>query len=63
MESAQQTRIPDSFSRTYSGQGYDVVYFARKHGISRPQARELIRKFGHDRDTLNQAAIDLKKAS
>lgn len=63
MEGAQQGRRPDSCSKTYSGQGYDVVYFARKHGISRPQARELIRKFGHDRDTLNQAAIKLKANS
>ena len=47
--------------RTYSGQGYDVTYFARKHGISKPQARELIRKIGHDRDRLNEAAIALKR--
>jgi len=50
-----------SSSRTYSGQGYDVTYFSRKHRISKPQARELIRKHGHDRDTLNQAAMDLKQ--
>ncbi len=50
-----------SESRTYSGQGYDVTYFARKHGISKPQARELLRKHGHDRDQLNQAAIEFKK--
>lgn len=46
----------NSNSRTYAGQGYDVTYFSRKHGISKPQARELIRKHGHDRDTLNAAA-------
>jgi len=50
----------NSDSRTYSGQGYDVTYFARKHRISRQQARVLIRKHGHDRDTLNAAAIALK---
>lgn len=48
-----------SFSKTYSGQGYDVTYFARKHKISKPQARELMRKHGHDRDRLNAAAIAL----
>lgn len=52
--------VSTSTSRTYSGQGYDVTYFARKHRISKPQARELIRKYGHDRDRLNQAAIELK---
>ena len=48
--------MASSTSRTYSGQGYDVTYFARKHRISKPQARELMRKFGHDRDSLNEAA-------
>jgi len=52
-----------STSRTYSGISYDPIYFARKHRISKPQARELIRKYGHDRDTLNDAAIALKSAS
>ncbi|MCB2062683.1 MAG: DUF3606 domain-containing protein [Novosphingobium sp.] len=52
-----------SSSRTYSGVGYDVTYFARKHRISKQQARTLIRKHGHDRDTLNDAAIALKEAS
>ena len=50
-----------STSRTYSGVGYDVTYFARKHRISKPQARELIRKHGHDRDRLNAAAIALRE--
>lgn len=47
-------------SRTYAGQGYDVTYFARKHGLSRQQARELIRQVGHDRKKLNEAAFKLK---
>lgn len=46
--------------RTYAGQGYDPTYFARKHGISKQQARELIKKVGHDRDKLNEAAAQLK---
>lgn len=52
-----------STSRTYSGVGYDATYFARKHRISKQQARDLIRKHGHDRDQLNDAAIALKNAS
>lgn len=46
--------------RTYAGQGYDPTYLARKHKISKQQARELIRKVGHDRDKLNAAARALK---
>ncbi len=51
-----------SSSRTYAGQGYDVTYFARKHRISKQEARELLRKYGHDRDKLNDAAMKLKEA-
>lgn len=50
-----------SSSRTYSGLGYDLTYFARKHRISKPQARELLRKFGHDRNTLNDEAMRLRQ--
>lgn len=46
--------------RTYAGQGYEVTYFARKHRLTRQQARALIRKVGHDRDKLNEAAAKLK---
>jgi hypothetical protein len=51
-----------STSRTYAGISYDPTYFARKHRISKQQARDLIRKHGHDRDQLNDAAIALKQA-
>jgi transposase-like protein len=47
--------------RTYAGQSYNVTYLARKHGLSRQQARELIRRFGHDRHRLNQEAVKLKE--
>lgn len=50
-------------ARTYAGQGYELTYFARKHGLTRDQARAIIRKHGHDRDRLNQAAAELKRAS
>lgn len=45
-----------------AGEGYEVRYFARKHGISRDEAGELIKKVGNDREKLNAAAEKLKKA-
>jgi len=45
--------------RVAAGQGYEVSYFARKHGISSQQARDLIKKVGNDRDKLNAAAEKL----
>lgn len=59
----ERKAMTTSSSRTYAGISYDPIYFARNHRISKPQARELIRKYGHDRDTLNDAAIALKSAS
>ena len=38
---------------------YEIEYFARKHDISREQARDLIRRIGNDRDKLNAAASKL----
>jgi len=38
---------------------YEVGYFAKKHDITREQARELIRRIGNDRDELNAAASRL----
>ncbi len=43
------------------GEGYEVNYFARKHGISKQQAEDLIKRVGNDRDKLNAAAEKLKK--
>lgn len=42
------------------GEGYEVNYFARKHGITKDQARSLIKKIGNDREKLNAAAAKLK---
>ena len=42
------------------GEGYEVNYFARKHGISKDQAKGLIKKIGNDREKLNAAAAKLK---
>jgi hypothetical protein len=43
------------------GEGYEVSYFARKHGISKDQAEGLIKRVGNDREKLNAAAEKLKK--
>jgi hypothetical protein len=42
--------------RVAGDEGYEVNYFATKHGITREQARNLIRKVGNNRDKLNKAA-------
>ena len=50
--------------RQVSGsEGYEVGYFARKHGISRDQAEGLIKKVGNDRAKLNAAAEQLTKSA
>lgn len=59
MANTQSKRgIPDR--RTIANnEPYGIEYFARKHDISREQARELVRKIGNDRDKLNAAASRL----
>ena len=42
-------------------EGYEVAYFAKKHGITREQAVKLIDRIGNDREKLNKAAAKLKK--
>ena len=42
--------------RVAGDQGYEVSYFARKHGLSAEDARTLIRRFGNDRTKLNAEA-------
>ncbi|MCB2059750.1 MAG: DUF3606 domain-containing protein [Novosphingobium sp.] len=60
MSDIKSKRSNGSCIRTYAGHGYEVTYFARKHGLTRQQARDLIRKVGHDRTKLNEAAMLLK---
>ena len=43
-------------SRVAAGEGYEVRYFARKHGITVEQARQVIERVGNDREKLNAAA-------
>lgn len=47
-------------SRVAAGQGYELGYFARKHGLSRAQAKSLIERVGNDRAKLNAAAEKMK---
>ena len=37
-----------------------LTYFAKKHGISKEQTLELIKRFGNDRKTLDAEAEKLK---
>ena len=46
--------------RVAGGEGYEVRYFATKHGISAQQARDLIKEVGNDREKLNAAAGKVK---
>ncbi len=46
--------------RVSASEGYEVEYFARKHGITAEQARELIARVGNDRAALDRAAEQLK---
>jgi hypothetical protein len=47
-------------SRVSGGQDYEVRDFAKKHGITQEQAKELIRKHGSDRKKLEAEAKKLK---
>lgn len=42
--------------------GYELRYFARKHGLTTAQAMDLIRRIGNDRAKLNEAAVRLRRA-
>lgn len=46
--------------RVSADEPYELEYFARKHGISTEQARELIARVGNDRAKLDAAAEQLK---
>ncbi len=46
--------------RVAGGEGYEVAYFSRKHGLTAAQARDLIRRVGNDRAKLNAAAAKAK---
>ena len=48
-------------ARVSGSEGYEVEYFARKHGITAEQARQLIREVGNSREKLDAAAERLKQ--
>jgi hypothetical protein len=51
----------DRDRRTVSAsEPYEVEYFARKHGLTMEQARDLIARVGNDRATLDAAAEEMK---
>jgi hypothetical protein len=49
-------------NRGVGDQGYELRYFARKHGLSTAQAMDLIRRIGNDRAKLNEAAVRLRRS-
>ncbi len=46
-------------SKVAGGQDYEVQYLAEKTGISIDQARQLVRRHGNDRETLEREARKL----
>ena len=48
-------------NKVSKSEGYEVSYFAKKHGITAEQTRNLIDKVGNDREKLNKAAEKFKK--
>ena len=63
MSDDQTNRGGADRGRVAGGEGYEVDYFARKHGISVAQAEELIREHGNSREKLDAAAGKLKRGS
>lgn len=49
-------------SKVSKSEGYEVAYFARKHGITAAQTRALIDKVGNDRAKLTKAVQKVKPA-
>jgi hypothetical protein len=58
-DNKQNVGEPDR-SRVSGSEGYEVRYFAEKHGISTDDARALIDQHGNDREVLDRAAERLK---
>jgi hypothetical protein len=47
--------------RVAGGEEYEVDYFAKKHGLSADQVRDLIGRFGNDRATLEREAEKMSR--
>ena len=59
MNNSERKRKASGRRKVANSEPYEIEYFARKHNISRAQARELIRTIGNNRDKLNAAASKL----
>ncbi|MDP9812607.1 homogentisate 1,2-dioxygenase [Rhizobium tibeticum] len=46
--------------RVSASEGYEVAYFAKKHGISTEDAKRIIKTHGPDRDACDKAANRMK---
>ena len=56
-----KTNVGAADRRTVAGgEDYEVDYFASKHGLSREQVEELIKRVGNNREALDAAAEQLK---
>ncbi len=60
MADDKTNRGPFDRRRVAGDEPYEVSYFARQHGISVEQARDLIDRIGNDREKLDAAAQNLK---
>ena len=59
-DNKQHIGEPDR-SRVSGSEGYEVRYFAGKHGLTMAQALDLIAQHGNQREALDAAAEGLKK--
>jgi hypothetical protein len=48
-------------SRVAAGERYEVQHLAERTGISTAEARDLIERFGNDRETLEREAAKLRR--
>ncbi|TPK81646.1 DUF3606 domain-containing protein [Mesorhizobium sp. B2-4-17] len=48
--------------RVSGSEDYEVAYFARKFQLTMPEARDLIKKHGNDRETSEREAKALAKS-
>jgi 3-hydroxyisobutyrate dehydrogenase-like beta-hydroxyacid dehydrogenase len=59
-DNKSQVGEPDR-SRVVAAEHYEVQHLAERTGISTDEARELIERFGNDRDTLEREAAKLRR--
>jgi hypothetical protein len=62
LSAREGTMTDDTTSNAVAGPGYELRYFARKHGLTTAQAAQIIRRFGNDRAKLNAAAVQLRRS-